>query len=194
MDPIILIGAGAIGSHLAVALAKAGHSLTIMDADYVVRKNIQNQAFLPEHIDKPKVQALASMYPDNIHPILGWYEGQFDADFLIGCADQMQVRRLMCDHCSHLFDTRLVESIYTIYFGKAEDLRITMNYDNDDPELIGKTPPCEQPSCRADLVLVATGHLFRNIQHWLDHGRPAFTYCIGNLDTGFHHEECDWDG
>lgn len=188
------VGAGAVGSYLGAALAKAGNSLTVWDGDTVEKKNVHNQAFIPAQIGENKALALASMYP-SIHPYEKFWtvtDTEIDeAEFIIMSADSMKVRRelAMAFYNKMCFDVRLIESCYTIYADLGQNLLETMDYKDDDPDIVGKTPPCHMPSCRADLVLVAVAHQFRNIQHYLNTEEVAFNYSIGNVDKGFHHEE-----
>lgn len=198
------VGAGAVGSYLAVALAKAEHSITVWDGDTVEQKNVHNQYFTNKYIGKNKAEALHDMYK-NIHPMpIFWttdpdslaYQGMIDigihdADFIIMSADSMKVRRELATEFSNkmCFDVRLIDSVYTIYACTGEEMMSSLNYEDNDPDIVGKTPPCHMPSCRADLVLVATAHQFRNIQHYINHKKPAFSYSIGNIDEGFHYEE-----
>ena len=57
--PITIIGAGATGSWLALALAKLGvEDITVWDFDIVEEHNIPNQAFGIQNIGFPKVTAL----------------------------------------------------------------------------------------------------------------------------------------
>lgn len=59
-DPITLVGCGGIGSSLAMTLAKLGiKNLVLIDDDIVEPHNIPNQAYYPDDIGKPKVEALA---------------------------------------------------------------------------------------------------------------------------------------
>lgn len=57
--PIVIIGAGGIGSLTALALAKMGCSrLTVYDPDIVEPHNLPNQFYRLEDINRPKVEAL----------------------------------------------------------------------------------------------------------------------------------------
>lgn len=57
-----LIGAGATGSRIAIALAKLGiENLHVWDFDIIEGHNIANQAYGNEDIGKPKVEALQSI-------------------------------------------------------------------------------------------------------------------------------------
>lgn len=190
------VGAGAVGGYLASCLAKAGNSITVWDGDTVERKNIHNQCFTPKYIGVNKAKALNDMYP-NIHTIPTYWREEdievLESDFIIMSADCMNTRRKLAAmfHNKMCFDVRLIESTYTIYACIGSELESSLNYDDDDAEIVGLTPPCHMPSCRADLVLAAVAHQFRNIQHFINEGTPAFTYSIGNVDLGFHYEEAN---
>lgn len=59
-----VIGAGGIGSAVALVLAKMGvdvKKMTIYDPDTVAEHNLPNQMFLAEHLNLPKVEALKSV-------------------------------------------------------------------------------------------------------------------------------------
>lgn len=60
--PITIIGVGGIGSHTAYLLARMGfNNLTLIDPDTIEPHNIGGQIYTPEHINRPKVEALAAM-------------------------------------------------------------------------------------------------------------------------------------
>lgn len=60
--PIHIIGAGATGSYVALALAKLGmQDITVYDFDVVEEHNIPNQAYDFGHVGMPKVDALFSV-------------------------------------------------------------------------------------------------------------------------------------
>ncbi len=59
--PVTLIGAGAVGSWVAVALAKMGVPLTIWDDDDVSEHNVPMSAYGPSDFMRPKVAALAAI-------------------------------------------------------------------------------------------------------------------------------------
>jgi len=60
--PIVVIGAGGIGSPTVLALAKMGCTkLTVYDDDLVESHNIPNQLYLLDDIGRPKVEALSHL-------------------------------------------------------------------------------------------------------------------------------------
>ena len=100
--PITIIGAGAIGSHVAVALAKMGcGDLTIWDKDVVSEHNYPNQLFLHEMNGEItenllKVDVLkATVYQLSgveITPIPAFYKDTFLEGIVISGVDSMEVR------------------------------------------------------------------------------------------------------
>ena len=57
-----LAGAGGLGSNCATLLARCGVGrLVLVDFDVVSLSNLNRQNFLPEHVGRLKVEALASM-------------------------------------------------------------------------------------------------------------------------------------
>lgn len=60
--PITIIGVGATGSRIAMALVELGFSdIRFIDFDHVEEHNLANQAYLHHHIGKQKVEALADL-------------------------------------------------------------------------------------------------------------------------------------
>lgn len=56
-----IVGCGAVGSNAAMLAARMGWTkFQLWDDDIVEDHNLPNQAFFPEHINMPKVEALAS--------------------------------------------------------------------------------------------------------------------------------------
>ena len=59
VDPIIIVGCGAVGSNLALTAAKMGfHNFVLWDADLVESHNLPNQAYDLVHVGMKKVDAL----------------------------------------------------------------------------------------------------------------------------------------
>jgi molybdopterin/thiamine biosynthesis adenylyltransferase len=59
VDPITIVGCGAVGSNLAITAAKMGfHNFVLWDADLVESHNLPNQAYDLAHVGMKKVDAL----------------------------------------------------------------------------------------------------------------------------------------
>jgi hypothetical protein len=60
--PLTLIGAGGIGSPVALAVAKMGcRRITLYDPDIVEQHNLPNQVYRSRDVGRPKVEALAEL-------------------------------------------------------------------------------------------------------------------------------------
>jgi tRNA A37 threonylcarbamoyladenosine dehydratase len=76
--PVVIIGAGAVGSFTALAMAKIGFSeIVSIDFDSVSDENIHNQFFRIKDIGKTKVQALSEIIKEfsdtDINPMFDAY-------------------------------------------------------------------------------------------------------------------------
>lgn len=96
---ICIIGAGAIGSHTAMGLARMGFlNLFVVDFDEVEEFNMNSQGYMPEDIGKLKVEALAKKIHDfsgvqierSTEPYTG---GRLNCDIIISAVDSMMVRK-----------------------------------------------------------------------------------------------------
>jgi molybdopterin/thiamine biosynthesis adenylyltransferase len=98
---LIILGAGSVGSVLAVLAAKVGiRSIEIWDADNVESHNSPMSAFGPRHIGQPKVQATADAvrYLTDLEITCRqeMYAGQPLRDAtVVACVDTMKARRLV---------------------------------------------------------------------------------------------------
>ena len=98
---VVIIGAGAIGSHTTLALARMGFgNLEIWDYDLVSEENMNNQGYNISQIDTPKVEALAC----NVKNAIGFdisvvndiYTGNVEClhdAIVIAAVDSMEVRK-----------------------------------------------------------------------------------------------------
>jgi len=96
--PVTVIGAGAIGSASAIALAKMGCSdITVWDADTLEEVNIPNQFCLVSMVGVPKVEALAKLVYELTEVQIKWtcqrYTGQHLEGVVIVSADNMTCRQ-----------------------------------------------------------------------------------------------------
>ena len=96
--PITLIGAGAIGSAVALTLAKMGCSdITVFDHDSLEEHNIPNQICRPDKIGMKKTEALAGLIDElcgvKITSRGVKYVGQRLSKLVIVAVDSMDARR-----------------------------------------------------------------------------------------------------
>lgn len=117
-EPIHLIGCGAIGSTLAVQLARCGlTNITLWDFDIVQQHNLANQQFMYKHIGFDKTEALADILTD-INPqiklnIQGAYTDEKLSGYIFLGVDSIDVRKLVVNnnmynnHVKAVFDFRM---------------------------------------------------------------------------------------
>lgn len=102
---IAIVGAGALGSHVALFLRNLKHKLRVIDFDRVEQKNILAQFHTKMGLRRNKAQALGQamqgmfgtmieMVPnkltkDNIEPLLG------HAELIVDCTDNIAARQLI---------------------------------------------------------------------------------------------------
>ena len=96
--PITIIGTGATGSWLTLALAKLGiEDITIWDFDTVEEHNIANQAFKLQDIGKSKVEAIKELVKINTNIEINTYNIRFTNQRLAGIiflmVDSMEERK-----------------------------------------------------------------------------------------------------
>ena len=135
--PITVIGAGATGSFIALALAKMGvHQITVYDDDTVEAHNLPNQFYQPAHLGWKKVSALFHL----VQAFTGVeivarperYVDQQTRGIVIVCVDQMDQRQRIWRSCRYrpdiplFIDTRMgaeVAIVHAITPIDPEDVR-----------------------------------------------------------------------
>jgi len=95
--PIVVIGAGAIGSATVLTLAKMGcGDITVWDDDVLAEHNIPNQICKPEMVGRGKIEALQELVEEltdvNIQMDMRRYRGQRLKGVVIAAVDSMDVR------------------------------------------------------------------------------------------------------
>lgn len=126
--PIVIVGAGAIGSFLALNLAKAGWTdITVYDFDTVSVENMSNQFFRFSDIAKLKVDALKDLVKDftgvEINAVNQKLEGgelQGKSGILFYCVDSMAVRSALTENIGLtnfelVIDTRMSAEFFILY-------------------------------------------------------------------------------
>lgn len=97
--PIHIIGVGAIGSHIAIQLAKLGiEEITVWDFDTVDDHNITNQVYTFQDIGKPKVDAIERHMSESnpsitVHKRGKWNPGDIIEGIIFLEVDTMKVRQ-----------------------------------------------------------------------------------------------------
>lgn len=102
---ILIVGCGAIGSFVAISLAKMGLTkFTLCDADTVEEHNLPNQFFTTKDVTRPKVNATSdNMFLFNpkceIRIINDVFKTVEKAQIVISCVDNMEVRKQIFKSC-----------------------------------------------------------------------------------------------
>lgn len=147
---IIIVGAGALGSHVMLALRNVRAHYMLIDHDRVLAKNIQSQFHTKMGLGKTKVNALRSAFKglfgvgleiiphklteENVEVLL-----QF-ADLVIDCTDNIEARTTIQEQCR----SAETECLHCCLSGDGDFARLvwTEHFDPDaEPELGQET--CE---------------------------------------------------
>ena len=141
--PVILIGAGGIGSWAALLLSRTGFNVTVYDPDIIEAHNIGGQLYRMNQIGQPKVQALAEivglfsetkiagyaqLYPKNV--------AAYNA-IVILAVDNIKTRRDVASSGNFLYliDGRMTAESHMVYTIKHENSGHMINkYLNTLPE------------------------------------------------------------
>ena len=96
--PLVVIGAGAIGSAAVVTLAKIGCSdVTVWDDDLLEEVNVHNQLCKAFRVGSPKVEALKELVEEltgtTIQAEYRLYQGQRLQGVVVAAVDSMDVRK-----------------------------------------------------------------------------------------------------
>jgi len=124
--PIVVVGAGAIGSATVVTLAKMGCSdITVWDDDILEEHNIPNQLCKPSMVGRPKVEALRELTVEltdvTVKAENRRYRGQKLRGVVVAAVDSMDARlviwkRVKLDpDVSLLIDARMGAEFARIY-------------------------------------------------------------------------------
>jgi len=100
--PVTIIGAGATGSYLALALAKMGmRNIIIFDGDNVEEHNFPNQLFPLSSIGKNKAKETARIVEEytgtKIKALPYMYRENYLSGIIVSAVDKMSVRKLILD-------------------------------------------------------------------------------------------------
>jgi hypothetical protein len=124
---VTLVGAGSVGSNIALLLAKQGiEELLVLDADEVASHNVPMSAYRPSDVGRPKVEALYDLVREatalKIGAVGNWYTDQPLRGTVIASVDTMDARSAiwktvrMNPAVDILIDTRLYERYGEVYF------------------------------------------------------------------------------
>ena len=109
MKPVVIVGAGALGSHVVLLARNWKHPLVVIDFDRVEQRNVESQFHTRMTLRKSKVlslqQSMQGLFgttiqvnprelgPDNVDALLN------DARLVIDCTDNLKARQTIQNHC-----------------------------------------------------------------------------------------------
>lgn len=176
---VLVIGAGAVGSSIALGLAKLGlTNITVMDDDKVEAHNLPNQyAYGPEHVGAVKVEALQEVIAQATGTVIKTDRARYTGGKLLYnvvfmCVDTMAARKLITNAGMRFnprnqwaFDTR-IDAYQTMSYAFAPcDLEQVAFFGEtlyDDAEVAE-----ERGTCGNVLSIGATAQIASQTTIWL---------------------------
>lgn len=139
-SPVSIIGAGAIGSWAALALAKSGFKrIAVFDHDEVDIVNMSSQFYGIDDVGKPKVEALADrieeMSGEIITAIPERWKGMKMKGVVVMAVDSMEVRKEIYEAhkmnlaTSWLIDARMGAEVALLYTINPSDPKDQADYE-----------------------------------------------------------------
>jgi hypothetical protein len=176
---ILVIGAGAVGSSIALGLAKLGlTNITVMDDDIVEPHNLPNQyVYGPDDVGRRKVTALEYAIERATETSVNvegkrYESGKLQYDVVFMCVDTMAARKLITNaglfinpRVKWAFDTRIDAYQGMSYAFQPQDLRQLASFREvlyDDAEVTH-----ERGTCGNILSIGATAQIASQTTLWL---------------------------
>lgn len=164
---ITIIGAGGIGSHTAIALAKMGFTnMVVWDFDDVSAENMNAQGYMFKHIGRPKVECLRELVKDYANEDIEIRNEKFEAQQLTGivisAVDSMAVRRLIWNKVKgsalveKLIDPRMSIEYAVMYVMDPNDKKDQTTYEKTlytDAEAVAE--PCTMKAVMYTTSMIA---------------------------------------
>lgn len=151
-DSVHVIGVGAVGSHVANALARLGiENIHIWDFDNVESHNIPNQMFTQKDLNDLKINAIEKQLKE-INPEINIfkhnkYEKNELEGFIFACVDSIEVRKEIYEINEYnplvkaVFDTRIALAegqVFSADWSSTEDIAMLLeqcNFTHDEVEI-----------------------------------------------------------
>ncbi len=185
--PVTLIGAGSVGSQVAVALAKIGVTdLTVWDGDDIESHNIPVSAYRLKDLGVVKVRALADIVAEQagvtITPVPRMYAGEPLRGAVVACVDRMEARKKIWETAKAslvdiLIDTRIASeyvSVFAVNPSDPDDIayyEYFLRYGYDE----AVKPMCGYHGIY-HVAAVAAAAVNANLTNWWSNGRKERHY------------------
>lgn len=162
---ITLIGAGGIGSHVGLVLAKMGLPFAVYDDDRVELHNLSNQVYTDADLGLPKVQALTYLAWDQggveIQAYPSSYENQPLGELVISGVDSIPARRriwhqVRTQRPGLYIDGRMGGEVVTIFAVDPRDPSQVERYSHSiRPGIVAEELSCTGQAIAYNLFLCA---------------------------------------
>ncbi len=179
MNTIVVVGVGALGSHVVMLLRNLGLRIRVIDFDRVERKNVMSQFHATPSVGKPKVMGLAQsmkflfgtkldtiphrLTKDNVCTLLT------DAKLVIDCLDNAESRHIVQEHIRH----HALPCLHGALAADGSFGRIV--WDDDfaiDAETSEGAATCEDGEHLPFIVMTAA-YMAKAAQTYLEHNRKV---------------------
>lgn len=187
---VVIVGAGALGSHVVQFLRNVDAELTVVDFDRVEQKNVRSQFHAQGTVGRLKVTGLRQsmqflfkrridivphrLMRDNDEELLG------DADLVIDCLDNAESRRLVQDYCG----PGSVPCLHGALDGAGSFGRVVWseNFTIDEEPAVGAVT-CEDGAFLPFIAMTAA-YVARAAQLFIEQGKKvSFTVHPGGAHT-----------
>jgi molybdopterin/thiamine biosynthesis adenylyltransferase len=193
-----VIGCGAIGSFVAVGLAKMGvRDQTIYDMDSVETENLPVQLHMKSWIGREKTLATKHLIeeccPEDVDVSV---KGEWKAldhhpktDIVVLAVDSLEVRKAVWETVKYdsavslIVDARIGGQAMKLYAVNPNDTADIKTYDGSLASTKGSDLPCTERGV-IDVSMIASGLLIRSIRRWVVTQKKE-TYRVVMLDTDF---------
>jgi len=173
---ITIIGAGALGSHVAMALRNFKQKVRVIDFDRIEQKNVMSQFHTRMGLSKNKAQALSQamkgMFGTTIEAVPhkltadNWSQLLMDAEVIIDCTDNIAARKLIQEY----YDEYGVPCIHGALAADGTFARVVWDHLFQPDEETGDGATCEDGE-HLPFFMMASALLARSVQEFFNSGR-----------------------
>ncbi len=175
---IVIVGAGALGSHVALFLRNLDRPIKIVDFDRVEQKNCQSQVHTKMSLGKNKAQAIAQTFQGlfgvkvtpvphkltsgNVDALIN------DAELVIDCTDNIAARKVIQEFVSE----QAIPCVHGGLSGDGDFARILWTEDFVPDAESGDGATCEDGEALPFFAMVA-GMMSVEVKRFLDTGKKS---------------------
>lgn len=177
MKKVVVVGVGALGSHVVLLLRNTGANITVIDFDRVEQKNVQSQFHGKPNVGKLKVQAVAQtmqmlfglkvgtiphkLTSDNDDQLLS------GADLIVDCLDNGEARRLVQNFArrSH------TACVHGALAADGSFGRVVWDADFKIDDVSGAGAATCEDGAHLPFITIVSSYLSRAAQEFLGNGR-----------------------